>query len=450
VEFRCASGGQVSFTGGSLRQVIYRDDLTKPVSSSTEIPTEVQTFDDAQCSTALDNLQTDANGEFSPSVGAESLRISRDVPASSVVDGTVINNQVPPLDRYTNNINGEDCYQTALVTTTQNETPTPYELLSMDVNRDGYVTAGDITLIQERILAEVTEFPQEDNGGVDWVFIDKATKTGYEASDYTRFNVPPVNDCYPLNASAAICYHEQYHGVLLGDADGNWTPADHSQFKSGNKTKFVFDLNRARKTVHGEILLPVYTQHVEQITSLDFFMLNYNHNNMAIKDIQAASDEAMYLNFAWNNGLRFTSYATQMDGVTGKAELFNLVVDSYNGQISEEELGDIRAYVNGKMVTTEVLGQLKVTALTGMSSNEVHVNVFPVPNSGQFTVALSKAMDQVTVELLDISGKTVQVIHDAANNKQIQVDASGLDVGVYFVKLHLNNQPAAMKRVVIK
>lgn len=123
--------------------------------------------------------------------------------------------------------------------------PSVYQLIAMDVNLDGCITAGDLSQINQRTLRIIPEFRQAWNytdGGqtngqasLDWVFVDKnmvsqnpawQPSVTYPADDntgYSRWRVPGAPRY--LTVTSSPCDNvplQQFIGIMLGDADGNY------------------------------------------------------------------------------------------------------------------------------------------------------------------------------------------------------------------------------------
>jgi hypothetical protein len=115
--------------------------------------------------------------------------------------------------------------------------PSVFQLIALDVNADGVVSAGDISQINQRSVKTIFEFKQKwnynmngtSNGQLskDWLFVNSTllnspaykkslTYPNNDGSGYSKYNVPVVPFCLHVPAPGSIT------GILLGDADGNY------------------------------------------------------------------------------------------------------------------------------------------------------------------------------------------------------------------------------------
>ncbi|MFN6379254.1 MAG: Ig-like domain-containing protein [Flavobacteriales bacterium] len=186
--------------------------------------------------------------------------------------------------------------------------PNVYQMIAMDVNLDGVVSAGDISQINQRATGAIEEFQQVwnyDNGvsngelSKDWVFVkssDIDNSSSYQISStfptddmmgYSRFRVPAVPFITDLNVSdfdgnGSICpqiVEEGIVGIMLGDIDGSYQfqqpdgsirgeviPGDSLFFDLSNST---FDDNGIDFFVN----IPVILESVSaNINAIDFWM----------------------------------------------------------------------------------------------------------------------------------------------------------------------------------
>ena len=80
--------------------------------------------------------------------------------------------------------------------------PNIYQLIAMDVNMDGAVTAGDISQLQQRSVSMIGEFKQVWNNNdtakrsLDWIFINDSLLTA-----------PPyqISTAFPLSDGSPSC-----------------------------------------------------------------------------------------------------------------------------------------------------------------------------------------------------------------------------------------------------
>jgi hypothetical protein len=155
--------------------------------------------------------------------------------------------------------------------------PTACQMIAMDVNLDGVISAGDISQINQRSVMILDEFRQVWNYHADgtpvepyqpsndWVFIDKKsldTDPAFTVSStfpddnglgYSRHRVPVIPACLWTETDtlpdACAEYHvKTYLGILLGDVNGNYRfiPPD-GILKEAGWTDKLLNYTRDRK-----------------------------------------------------------------------------------------------------------------------------------------------------------------------------------------------------------
>ena len=79
--------------------------------------------------------------------------------------------------------------------------------------------------------------------------------------------------------------------------------------------------------------------------------------------------------------------------------------------------------------------------------------IYPNPNAGEFAIQVSSSADaNAEISIVDMIGKTqftfTQVLDQGINT--INVNASHLSKGIYFMKISIPGMPVEMKQVVIQ
>ena len=129
--------------------------------------------------------------------------------------------------------------------------PDVFQVIAMDVNMDGVISAGDVSQINQRSLLAIDEFRQSWNYNADgtpkqdyrhskdWVFISRNTflfDPAYKRSStfpldngvgFSRYRVPQPPTCIwtEIDDQPDVCPEvgiETYTGILLGDVNGNY------------------------------------------------------------------------------------------------------------------------------------------------------------------------------------------------------------------------------------
>lgn len=362
----------------------------------------------------------DANGLFvwDISNGTE-INIVRDIPAST------------PVMNY---INGYDAYLAAQVAVLDDEfLPNVYQILAMDVNRDGRVSAGDITQIAKRAVGQLDEF------ATDWLFIPSTTiKTNisYRISDtypendqqgYSRTKVPVVLDDIPIpvedSSGLLIVDSELYKSVLLGDAGYVLTP-DSSSFKSVNsESQILLDLNAVTAS-ESIIEIPLYISSDIPVYSLDF-SLSYNAAIMNFESIvdYAGIEEMVYENDGIINLSSYSLNAINTEShVLGLRFMCDNTFESIDFNFDISLLNGLQVLGNISDINTSITGNEKIPS--------AHRFIYPNPTSETLHVSFDGTKN---VKVYDFYGQILKSYIDV--NQSVNIDVTGFKDGNYILMI---------------
>jgi ELWxxDGT repeat protein len=445
---------------------------------STYLATNIYSTNSTGSATSTEAVQPDVNGVFlfEPAKGSH-LSIQRDITAN-------------PSD-IMNVINGMDCYYAALITTFDNQPngvnwiPNAFQMLAADVNMNGQVHAGDITLMQQRITLKTAQYPQVWNHDIatgqplpnaapslDWRFVD--AHTTFKGADFKPVSNYPVKDAQPADAgywrdkvpalpeytpttAASFCdqgFKNLFYGVLLGDVDGNWTTAAGSQLRTTTETEgtVMIDLFNAEKLADGSFKVPVTYKHNAIVNALDF-KWGYDVRQVAIADIAASRTSTdANVQMLWNNyqnkQVLLTSYTLQ--GMSEAATAYYLTVKAPDGELTQEMFSNFSSFINGKAAEVKVISTAKeLNKLKGAAE----VSVYPMPStSGEFAVSYSHIANTTpTFALHDLNGQKQVIATSITEDGKVRVKTQGLKTGIYMLKISdENGQLIATKRVIIQ
>jgi len=344
--------------------------------------------------------------------------------------------------------------------------PSIYQILAMDVNQDGIISAGDVTQINQRSVMLIPEYKQAWNynaAGVntagkpsrDWVFVDGNTlstngtyliSSVYPAADgagYTRDNVPvPATNIAAAITNSGSCpviSHETYTGVMLGDVNGNYKDiAVDGMLRSVDSSKIVFDLSKAF-IANGYATIPVSVVTPKVVNALDFAVQFINGvSYQSVGNVLPAVDGLGNFN-SDDATLRFTSNSMQNYDVT--QPVVSVVVATNNGQIKTSDLTSTEGYVNGNPASVEVRGSLSNNTASTFPNS---VNVYPNPAGETLNVLV---VADASVELVDING-TVVLSTTVKANQNLAINTGGIANGVYTLKVY-NDTLVSIEKVVI-
>lgn len=408
---------------------------------------------DAACATLSSvSVQPDLAGNFDYNIhNGSNVTITRDIAGTSSVQSV---------------INGFDAFLTRRVLINDGTfTPSVYQIIGMDVNMDGVVSAGDLSQINQRAVLLTPEFRQAWNynsSGVsngqpskDWLFIDGATLTGspafhisttYPSNDgvgFSKFRVPAIPTCLPVpvstTAGCSIIGQETYKGILLGDINGNFSSVGSGgTLRTAAGSSVVFDLTNS-VAGDGYVTIPVSIVTEETVNSLDFAMQFANNSVQYNSVVENANYIQTLANMnADDNTLRFTSYSLQNYEVNKPVVSVRLA--SANGQINESDLTSFEAYLNGEPVRAEVL-----TARNSSATMNQQVSVYPNPTTGIINVISGEDAD---VQIMDLSGSTIVLQTNVNANQKHEINLQSLANGIYMIRIS-NGNFVSMKKLVV-
>jgi len=351
--------------------------------------------------------------------------------------------------------------------------PSVYQIIAMDVNRDGSISSGDVSQINLRTVKSIGQFSQKGNPSVakDWLFVDQDSITSgktysisktYPENDkkgYSNRNVPQPADSLNLNiTSTTECQefdNKTFKGILLGDANGSYKDQKPSSTLKADgatvtetpvaKGSVTFDMSLAT-TKDNVIDVPVYISSDVDVTALDF-ALNFNESNLKFEKVTNYSDNSA------STSASEAYYNT--DDKTLRSTAFNFTPMSTSGAVASvrfsftgdkvlsSDITSTKAYLNGELVKSEV-----TNVNGGVSNNNATqvVDVYPNPTKGIVTLTASQS---ASVEIIDILGRIVGSIPNINASESIQYDITSLKEGVYTFKF-INEKSTEIVKVVRK
>lgn len=424
-----------------------------PIKYNSAVPadyviTNIYGANNACTTTSATAVQPNLSGDFNYNVSnGTSINIKKDIAATT---------DVQPV------VNGFDAFLTRRVLINDvTFIPSIYQVIAMDVNTDGVISAGDLSQINQRTVLFIPEFKQAWNynaGGVsngqlskDWLFIDQTTlnsnpayqiSSTYPANNgvgYSKAKVPVVPFCYAVpSISSGACISlstETYKGVLLGDVNGNYATYNvgPNPYKTGN-SKVVFDLSKA-VVANGYADVPVTVWADENVNALDF-ALQLNESNISYQSVR---ENTSYLTGLANYNtadktLRYT--ASSLQNVELGKSVVSVRVAVKGTSIDAADFTSAVAYLNGEKVQVE---------LSGNAADNM-VNVYPNPAKDVVNVIAS---EDATVQLISLQGNSVVLQQNIVANQNQVLNTQALANGIYMMKVY-NNNFVTTKKVVIQ
>jgi PKD repeat protein len=258
-------------------------------------------------------VQPNIDGEFTHDLlDGFSLQIDRDIQASAAVQ---------PI------VNAADAVIAKTIVADVAYSPSVYQMIAMDVNLDGVVSAGDISQINQRATSAISEYQQAwnyDNGisngelSKDWIFVKESDleSAAYQMSSsfpmddmmgYSRFRVPFVPFILDLNISdfdenGNICptyIEENIVAIMLGDVDGSYASYQADGVLRGGlpfqNDTLLYDISEIEYSNDGVdyfVEFPVVLQgQASTINAIDFWM-NYDLNKLEFESAAISVENA--------------------------------------------------------------------------------------------------------------------------------------------------------------
>jgi hypothetical protein len=394
-------------------------------------------------------VQPNTSGVFTHSLlNGQDLRVERDIAASTSVQLLV---------------NAADAVLAKTLLLNGNFTPSVFQIMALDVNLDGVISAGDVSQMKQRATLLIPEYRQAWNytsAGVsngqpskDWVFVDQtrlalpayqisATFPANDNAGYSKANVPVAPFNLPAKvtnyASCPIVEVETYKGIMLGDVNASYATFTANGLLKSENGAVVLDLASTVKEGN-TFRIPVSFESTESTNALDF-AVRFNENNVSfaeLNNVAVGMEASSFMNEA-DRTFRFTGF--DVANFTVGATVAELVLLSNNETISEKDIIADLALINGKPV------DVKFEKSSEAIQSVFNVSIYPNPSNGAFSV---QATENAIVDVYDMNGKQITASQVISSNGKVNIDLNNVEAGVYLVRVQ-NETFRTTKRIVIE
>lgn len=293
-------------------------------------------------------------------------------------------------------VNAADAVIAKTVYAQGNYVPSAYEMLAMDVNLDGVISAGDISQINQRAVLKLGEFMQAWNyneEGVsngqhsrDWVFVPQSMvdndvaymiSSTFPSDDAQGFSIArvPVPAMYVMMnlenysndfSTCVLANEETYVGIMLGDIDASYLnyEAD-GVLRGGDVASLTFDATApVYETVDTEtyIEFPVQLNATQSVNALDFW-LEWNETEFEFDSVYTMQSnlEVEFYNSPADGVTRVTASTTNTEDYVMNNETVltvRLKVLNSCAMLTEDDLIGVQVLVNGLDGTYNVLAPI--------------------------------------------------------------------------------------------
>jgi len=339
-------------------------------------------------------------------------------------------------------------------------TPNPYQVIAADVNLDGIISAVDVTLLQQRIVQLIPEFPQPSNSpSLDWRFVDDwllAQDPAYtisanyplpDGSGYHKGQAPSPDDCLPIRGNTTgNCTQidsTTFHAILLGDLTNSWDINMAGNMKTNQGDSVVIDLSQAISGVDScEYLIPVFLPGTDTLFSLDL-NLDFNNNLIDFLGAEAGGSANLHLiasNVVQGDQVLISDIISDVNGLPlqGNPAIY-LKILMKDGPITDSDLYNLSAFIGPNAANVTSIGSFSDPNCQTVS-RDVPVQpiskLYPNPFSESFRVELFPGVSVINTEvaIYDMQGKRVW------EQKDIQQETfeirPTLPAGQYLLRLH--------------
>jgi hypothetical protein len=411
------------------------------------VPTEIIGFSNGGPVNESNPALPDLNGEFNHDLSnGLQLHFQRDIDDSQSVQMV---------------INAADAVIVKTLLNTGNFTPSIYQIIAMDVNLDGVVSAGDITQLKQRATLAIGEFQQAwnyDNNGVsngqpskDWIFVD-ATRINQDPSysisgsfpdsDGTGFSissVPQVPDTiqtlvtgyFPDSGVCPTIGSETYYAILLGDVNGSFANYEADGIIKSGEDDFI-QLHSEKIEQSGDLItIPIGFYSSGLVSSIDFALPSIvGYDFVSVTPVQTM--EANSYVSANDGNIRFSGL--QQHGLTNG--IFAELVLRSNENNRELYFQKTLSMLNGETVALKQKAQ---------SNPAQQWSVAPNPSSGEFKLYSSINGD---IQVTSVNGAVVLTNMKVQESAPVQINLNHLNPGVYIIRFNDGSQ-FTYKKIVI-
>ena len=346
-------------------------------------------------------------------------------------------------------------------------TPSVYQIIALDVNLDGVVSAGDISQMKQRTTLSIPEYMQSwnyNNQGVsngspskDWIFVDNArTATPayvisgtFPANDnigFSKARVPQVPFILPMvvsnytsnNSTCPTVGTETYKGIMLGDVNGSYASYTADGLLKSEDALITIDLSQA--VINGnKVTVPVVITSDEPVNALDL-AFEFNESKLSFDNVSELAQNIEAESFFNQNDRTFRYSAYTLENFKLNQSVALISFESTDGTINKKDFHSLMGLLNGKPVDVSF-------EKAGITSSILdRISIYPNPSNGNFTVVSS---EDVNIEILEMSGKLLKEVSVKSNQEQA-INLDNVSAGVYLIRVFNQNSSSTQRIVIAK
>ena len=345
--------------------------------------------------------------------------------------------------------------------------PSVYQIIALDVNLDGVVSAGDISQMKQRTTLSIPEYMQSwnyNNQGVsngspskDWIFVDNARiatpayliSSSFPANDnigFSKARVPQVPFTIPMvvsnytsnNSTCPTVGTETYKGIMLGDVNGSYASYTADGLLKSEDALITIDLSQA--VINGnKVTVPVVITSDEPVNALDL-AFEFNESKLSFDNVSELAQNIEAESFFNQNDRTFRYSAYTLENFKLNQSVALISFESTDGSINKKDFQSLMGLLNGKPVDISF-------EKAGITSSILdRISIYPNPSNGNFTVVSS---EDVNIEILEMSGKLLKEVSVKSNQEQA-INLDNVTAGVYLIRVFNQNSSSTQRIVIAK
>jgi hypothetical protein len=324
----------------------------------------------------------------------------------------------------------------------------PYKLIAADANKDGKVTASDLTELRKLILGTNVVLTQNTS----WRFVDKAY-TFYDVANAQGEAFPEVYNIQLLNTDMKT----DFIAVKVGDVNGNAKANNLSnQTEVRKNNPLVITTDNKEFSAGTLISVPVKVSDVQNLSGMQF-TLEFDNNMLSLTGVDAAALSINDSNFGFaemHNGV------VTMSWNTAKAINLNANTTLFTLSFLAKDHGslDQAIAVNSAVTNSEAYDEESniMNVVWRVNSTQGGFELFqnspnPFKENTRISFNLPEAMN-ASISIHDVTGKVVKYmdVNGVKGLNTIELNQMDLSAGVMYYTFQAGAYKQTKKMVIIE
>lgn len=328
---------------------------------------------------------------------------------------------------------------------------TAFKLIAADINKDGKITAADLTELRKLILGTNSAFFNNKS----WRFVDKA----YRFADATSAQGEAFPEIYSIN-NLNVNMTTDFVAIKTGDVNGN-ARSNNINNNAESRTSNTFKLLTANQKIETgkEIIVPIKAGKADAVSGIQF-TLAFDPNLLSISSIDPAGININDSHFGFTkttDGLLTVSWNdSKVTNFKDDQTLFNITFIAKNdGQLLDalkvnSEVTAAEAYnADNKVMNVVFNVETRDKTIIGYDLKQNTPNPFKESTIIGFELPADMA---ATMTVYDVSGKVIKSaqILGVKGYNAFEINKSELHSGILYYTLKAGEFNATKKMVVLE